>query len=142
MKKLLAVAVASLLAVSGCMGIIINGSSQEVTVNSSPSGAEVIIDGALAGETPLTVDLARGESHTAEVSLEGHDTESFRIKRSADGGIIVMDLLLTGGIGLLIDLGTGGMYRLSPTEIAADLNAVSINGNQIHVSMSPIGGAN
>ncbi len=138
MKKYIIITIAGLLLATGCMGIIINGSSEEITFNTIPTGADVSIDGAFAGVTPFSVDLPRGESHLAEISLDGFEVETFQIRRSADAGIIIMDILFTGGIGLLVDLGTGAMYKLDPTEISASLQNIAVTGNTITVSMIPV----
>lgn len=138
MKKIVMLATLVLLFGSGCIGIIVNGSTEEITFNSSPVGAEVTIDGGFAGVTPLAVELSRGESHQAVLSLAGFEDESFSIRKSASGGIIISDILLTGGIGLIIDLATGGMYNLNPTDINTSMNNVSVMGNIINVSMNPI----
>lgn len=138
MKKIVMLATMVLLLGSGCIGILVNGSTEEITFNSSPAGAEVTIDSGFAGVTPLAVELARGESHQAMISLVGFEDESFNIRKSASGGIIISDILLTGGIGLIIDLATGGLYNLNPTDITASLNNVSVVGNVINVSLNPI----
>lgn len=122
---------------TGCIGLLVNGSTEEITFNSSPSSADVTIDGGFAGVTPLSVELARGESHQAVISLNGYQDESFSIKKSASGGIIISDLLLTGGIGLIIDLATGAMYNLNPTDITSSLNNIAVRGNSINISMIP-----
>ena len=137
LKQFIMVIVGSLLLSTGCIGILVNGSSEEVTFNSSPAGADVSIDGAFAGVTPLSVDLARGESHIAEISLNGYEDESFQIKKSASGGIIIADILLTGGIGLIIDLATGGMYNLNPTDISTSMDNIAVRGSIINISMNP-----
>lgn len=138
MKQFVLVGMGLLFLSTGCIGIIVNGSSEEVTFNSSPAGADVSIDGAFAGVTPLSVDLARGESHTAEISLNGYEDEGFQIRKSASGGIIIADILITGGIGLIIDLATGGMYNLNPTNISTSLDNISVLGSIINISMNPI----
>ncbi len=138
MKKLVVVVMGLLFLSTGCIGTIFNGSSEEVTFNSSPSGANVYIDGAFVGLTPLSVDLDRGSSHTAKISLDGYQDESFRIKKSANGGIIIADIFITGGIGLIIDLATGGMYNLNPTDISTSMDNISVLGNTINISMNPV----
>lgn len=138
MKKFVIAILATLLLSTGCIGIIVNGSSEEVTFNSSPAGAEVSIDGVFAGVTPLSVDLSRGESHTAEISLNGYENEDFRIRKSASGGIIIADIFLTGGIGLIIDFVTGGMYNLNPTDINTDMDNIAIMGSIINISLNPV----
>jgi hypothetical protein len=52
-----------------------------VTIKSSPSGAEIAIDGAAGGITPLTKALRAGE-HRIQAELEGYRTASRELKLS------------------------------------------------------------
>lgn len=103
----------------GC-GTIIHGTTQDVSVSSSPSGAEVIIDGADVGETPITQSLDRGSQHTIELSLEGYESESIIVNKGVSGWVIG-NIVFGGLIGLVVDAASGGMYKLEPTEISRSL---------------------
>ena len=67
---LLALAIA--LTAIGC-GTIIHGTTQQVGVSSSPSGADVVVDRIDQGSTPVTVDLSRKDKHTVKLSLDGYE---------------------------------------------------------------------
>ena len=127
------------LVLTGCMGVILNGSTEEITVNVDPIGSNIEMDHVFVGMSPMTIDMARGESHLLEVSMPGYETESYQISKSADSGIIIMDILFTGGIGLLIDMSAGSMYNLSPDAISASLDqSVTINDNSINITLSEL----
>ena len=106
--------------IAGC-GTIIHGTTQDVSVASSPSGASVVINGADIGETPITQELDRGSQHTIELNLDGYKSESIIVNRETSGWV-VGNIVFGGLIGLAVDAATGGMYKLSPTEINRSLD--------------------
>jgi hypothetical protein len=61
---------------------ILNGTSQNVTVNSNTDGAQVWIDGISFGKTPYTAKLQRGEEHLIEIKKDGFET--YRITTSKE----------------------------------------------------------
>lgn len=128
----------AMVSLTGCIGVIFNGSSQDITINSVPEGAMVRIDGGIAGNTPLVVDLGRSESHTVQIDMDNYESYTTTLTRSADGGIIIADIFLTGGIGLLIDLATGGLYKLSPDEVTATFGNISLTDDSFTVMLTPI----
>jgi len=104
----------------GC-GTIIHGGSQDVSVTSSPGGATVEIDGTEVGDTPVTKSLDRGSQHTVAISMDGYETEQVTIQKNVSGWV-VGNILFGGLIGLAVDAGTGGMYKLSPTQVRQTLD--------------------
>lgn len=104
----------------GC-GTIIHGGSQDVSVASDPSGATVEIDGTEVGDTPLTKSLDRGSQHTIEISMDGYEEEQVIVDKSVDGWV-AGNILFGGLIGLAVDAATGGMYKLSPTQVRQTLD--------------------
>ncbi len=69
--------------VSGC-ATVIKGTTQSVTIDSSPQGAEVSIDGAYVGMTPLTIKLAKNKKETITVKKKGYRTVSRDMTKSFD----------------------------------------------------------
>ncbi len=55
---------------------IFGGSSQSLTVNSDPPGANVLINGTLAGTTPLQQQVPRRGDLTVEVQKAGYKPQS------------------------------------------------------------------
>lgn len=72
----------------GCAGII-NGTSQSVTINSTPEDAEVYIDGELRGTTPLTVKLKKNRYDTIMVKKKGYKTLTKPLSKAYDGTAIL-----------------------------------------------------
>lgn len=106
--------------VIGC-GTIIHGGSQDVSVTSDPSGATVEIDGTEVGDTPITKSLDRGSQHTIELSMEGFEDEQVIVEKNVSGWV-AGNILFGGLIGLAVDAATGGMYKLSPTQVRQTLD--------------------
>ncbi len=166
MKKIIVPLIVAVILATGCFGNIVNGPTEEITFNSSPSGAEVAINGVFEGVTPLSVELKRRESHQAVISLAGYEDANFDIRKSLSGGIIVTDILIYGGSSLCLILAigdgrnsdgsitsgvllcagsalifdhiTGGMYNLNPADISPSLNNVAVIGSIVDISLNPI----
>ena len=124
----------------GC-GTIIHGGGQDVSVTSDPSGATVEIDGTEVGDTPVTRSLDRGSQHTVAISMDGFETEQVTIQKSVDGWV-AGNIVFGGLIGLAVDAATGGMYKLSPTQVRQTLDEgmamrKSEDGVYIAVVMEP-----
>ncbi len=165
MKRILTLLVFAIILITGCVGNFVNGPTEEITFQSSPSGAAVNIDGVFEGVTPLSVELKRWESHKAIISLSGYEDANFDIRKTLSGGIIVSDVIIYGGLplcfilaigdgknsdgaitsGVLLCVGTalmfdhitGGMYNLKPADISSSLNNVAVTHSIIDISLNP-----
>ena len=125
MKKILSLGLVALLSFmfSNC-ATIIHGSRQSVSISSNPTKALVVIDGRDEGKTPITVNLSRKDYHTVEINLDGYLPYETKFTPKVDGWI-AGNIVFGGLIGLAVDAITGGMYKLTPDQIQADLK----NGN-------------
>ena len=70
----------------GC-ATILTGSSALVSINSTPSSANVEItrsDGIVVGQgqTPMTVKLGKGKDYTVTISLDGYQTQTVPVLKS------------------------------------------------------------
>ncbi|MGH7273739.1 MAG: PEGA domain-containing protein [Nitrospiria bacterium] len=93
----------------GCAGLI-NGSTQEISITSNPSEANVSVEG-LQLKTPANVNLSRKASHTAKFEKEGYEPAIERMERRPSWWILLDALWgLLFFIPLLTDLGSGGFY--------------------------------
>ena len=113
---------------SGC-ATIIHGSKQSVSIASYPSLATVTIDNQEQGKTPLTTKLDRKDHHTVKIELPGYMLYEAKFTRKVDGWI-AGNIIFGGLIGLAVDAISGGMYKLTPDQIQADLknsNTTSLN---------------
>jgi hypothetical protein len=129
----LTAAVATLSLMTGC-ATIVGDKEQTVTINSSPSNANVLITDERSmpvhsGTTPTTVQLRKsdgsyfgGKTYTVEISKDGFESRSMMINSSPNGWYIGGNLLFGGLIGwLIVDPLSGAMYNLSPDTLNASL---------------------
>jgi outer membrane lipoprotein SlyB len=117
MNRVLAVAAAALL--SGC-GSIMHGGSQDIGVSSSPTNAEVSIDGLIKGRTPVIANLSRKDNHIVKLALPGFAPAELTLTRSVSGWVWG-NLVFGGLIGLGVDAISGGLYKLSPEQLSGAL---------------------
>jgi len=118
-RKLGAVTLFGLMALSTGCGLAINGIHQDVPITSSPGGSRVTVDGVPRGTTPVVVSLSRKHAHAVSVERDG--------STPAEAGIVPEtsmwewgNVIFGGLVGLGIDAWTGGMYELTPNKVHAD----------------------
>ena len=99
---------------------IVNGTSQQVSITSTPIEAKVTIDDKELGKTPMIAKLKRKDNHIVKIELEGYKTEVITLDGETSGWFFG-NCLFGGIIGMGIDALTGGMYRLEPEEIKQSL---------------------
>lgn len=123
MKILISILTASifLLFTQAC-GTIIHGTTQEVGISSSPSNASVTINGQNYGNTPMIIDLKRKDSHMVKIELDGYQPYETNLTRSTSGWVWG-NIVFGGLIGLVVDASAGGMYKLTPEQINAELRS-------------------
>lgn len=108
---------ALILLISGC-ATIISDSSENVTFDSSPSGADVFIDGVRMGKTPVTVTLRKSKKDTVMFKLDGHKTVTRDLTKSFDGVALInvfWDLSTTDAI-------TGAIMEYDPKSYYVELS--------------------
>ncbi|MCG5531603.1 PEGA domain-containing protein [Halorhodospira halochloris] len=121
-KILIAAALASV--VTGCASIM-HGTTQDVGISSSPSNATVWANGQQLGKTPLTTKLARKENHIIKIELPGYLPYETTFTRSVSGWVWG-NIVFGGLIGLAVDAISGGLYKLTPEQINAELRSENL----------------
>jgi hypothetical protein len=101
-----------------------NGTTQEIPVSTSPSGASVVVNDIHMGETPCTIRLARKSDHTVVLEAPGHRIETRYITRKPSGAVRG-NIWLGGLIGWGVDAATGADNNLVPDSIHIDLQPES-----------------
>lgn len=104
---------------TGC-ATIISGTKQNITINTTPSGANVIVDGNNIGVTPLFTSLQRKNTHFIKLELNGYQPLDINISQSFNPWFLG-NILIGGLIGIVVDAATGAVYKLSPEQINANL---------------------
>jgi hypothetical protein len=114
MKKILVgmVAVATL---SFGSATIFKGSNQTLTIDSSPQGAIVLIDGINKGVTPMTIALEKDEAKNITIKKEGYTSRTMGIESRFDF------ITLLGGYSSTTDLLNGNAWEYSPTNYYVEL---------------------
>ncbi len=115
------------LLLSGC-GAMFNGSSKVIEVQGSPEGAKISGNPDIGSYTlPASLSLSRKNSYVLTFSKEGYKDAKVNIKASAQFGIIVLDVLLTGLIGVVVDAATGSWNGLSPDQVSVSLEKADMS---------------
>lgn len=117
--------VAGVLVVStaGC-GTIFGGSSQEISLSSSPAGAAVEVDRlGRTVATPTEVELKRKHSYRLTFSREGYEPQTVLVESKVRAGILVLDIL-AGVVGVAVDAATGAWYKLTPDHVSVVLEKI------------------
>lgn len=120
---------------SGC-GAILNGTTQGIRVESSPSGARVET-APYSGvySTPTVITLDRKDRYTLTFSSPGYAPATVNIASYLSTGTLVADVLLTGLVGVLVDAISGGWCGLSPESATVTLVKLQGPGSiDVHLS--------
>ena len=102
-------------ALSNC-ATVFNDQEPLVDIGSQPAGAEVYVDGAHVGTTPVQVELSVHRAHTIVFRKEGFDDRTFRLSNEVGVLWIVLDVV-TGLIPLIVDAATGNWLELSDEAV-------------------------
>lgn len=121
MSTLTTAAVASLLTflLSGCAAVV-EGTSQQITINTNPSGAacDVTRQGERIGSlsaTPGSVTVQKTKHDiTVTCQKKGYETVTYINKSGANVAGTGASILLTGGIGWAIDSASGADNKYEP----------------------------
>lgn len=101
---------------------IISGTSQNVTFDSKPAGATVMIDGVKTCTTPCTVSVPKGFSDKSlSMSKEGFETYTVPMTTHYDGVALInvfWDLSTTDAV-------TGAAWKYSPNSYFFELKPES-----------------
>lgn len=100
---------------------IMHGSTQNLGISSNPSYANVWVDRQYVGETPITVCLKRNENHHIRVELDGYQPYEIICTKQMSGWVFG-NVIFGGIIGLCVDAISGGIYRLTPEQVHAEMH--------------------
>jgi len=99
---------------------IMHGTRQSIGISSNPSEAGIWVDGQFFGKTPMIVKLTRKDNHTVKIELAGYKPFETTLTRQMSGWVFG-NLALGGLIGLAVDAISGGIYRLTPEQVHAQM---------------------
>lgn len=115
-------------AATGC-ATIMHGTGQDVGFSSTPTAAKVTIDNKPVGNAPLIVKLARKDNHIVRMELDGYKPFEATLTRGTSGWVWG-NLVFGGLIGLAVDAMTGGLYKITPEQVAGSLAAQSASAGE------------
>ncbi|RPI14369.1 MAG: PEGA domain-containing protein [Ignavibacteriae bacterium] len=122
-KLLLLLLLSNFLLFTGC-ATLFSGSKDEIDLSSEPSGAQVLVNGADRGKTPLNLRLKKGKEYTIEFVKEGYEKKTWNLTYSIGAGWIILDIL-SGLIGVIIDAATGNWNSADYDSYKANLEVKS-----------------
>ncbi|MAH47387.1 translation initiation factor 2 [Candidatus Pacearchaeota archaeon] len=103
----------------GC-ATVIRGVTQDIRIDSTPAGAQVMVDGVFCGVTPVVVEMARGCDHTVQIGGSYYLAKTVFVQRNFSGAI-AGNALLGGWLGAGVDALSGASYDLTPSSICVPL---------------------
>lgn len=121
MRKIfiLMIIAAALFSFSAC-STVLNSTTQEVGIKTTPANAKITIDGKKFGTSPQVVNIDRGSNHVVKMELEGYEPYETQITRKIS--FWFWGNILNGIVpGMIVDLFTGSMYNLLPEKVEVEL---------------------
>jgi predicted small secreted protein len=120
MKRNVLIALVACSTVLTACASIMHGTSQDVGISSSPTGASVTVDNMMKAQTPFVAKLSRKDNHVIHIAADGYAPADLTLTRSTSGWVWG-NILFGGLIGLAVDAMTGGLYNLTPDQLTATL---------------------
>jgi hypothetical protein len=120
---------AAALTLAGC-ATVTRGTTNQIQINSSPSGADVRLSTGMTCTTPCTLSVSRKDEFTVVISKPGYVTQSIPVRTQLAGAGaagFAGNVLVGGVIGMGVDAATGSTLEHVP--------------NPIDVTLTPVGGA-
>ena len=112
-----ALALAALACLSSGCATIVRGSTETVTVDADRDSAFVFVDGVAAGVTPARLEMVRSRDHRVEVVRVGHRVARDTVERRFNPAVAAGSFLLGRLGGLGVDVSSGAVYDLRPSEL-------------------------
>jgi len=107
---------------AGC-ATIVDGTTQLVSFNSTPGGAEVTLNGAPVGTTPLSLEVKRSKDMSVMFKKNGYEPQTIALQTKLN--TTFWGNIITGGVyGSTTDAISGASVEYSPNQYYVTLNAV------------------
>lgn len=143
-SSLIALLLTTFLFASSC-ATIFKGSSADVRVNSTPSNADIYINGIDKGQTPSSLTLARDDNYVLTFKKDGYEEVKLEVNKKFDGATTILGNLVSFFLlGVVVDVASGAAYSLEPADVSANMeeleaaglvNPDKIKKGEIHVVM-------
>jgi hypothetical protein len=118
----------TLIMLNGC-GAIFTGSTTTVPVSTTPAGA-LVSSNPPSGQmvTPMSIVLDKAHDYVLKFEKEGYEPATIMINKKINAGIVVLDVLFTGLIGVVVDALTNGWYSHTPKSVDVTLRKSGDSG--------------
>lgn len=121
MRRIVALfALLSTAAVTSSCATIVGGTSQTVSIDANVKGAEVVVNGAMVGQTPFAGTIKRGKSTSVTIKKAGYRPKTIILNTEVEP-IFWGNIIVGGVLGSTTDLSTEAMYKYTPASINVDL---------------------
>ena len=118
---------AALSLVAGC-ATIVTGSTQTLTINTTPSGATVTLNGNNLGVTPMSIEVKRPETERSVFRFEKEGYKPLELPVARSMNTWWLGNIITGGVfGSTTDYASGAMYEYQPGLIQVTLEPVNMS---------------
>lgn len=117
--KVISLLLAPMMLLTSC-ATIVHGTTQKIGISSNPTNAYVFVDNYPMGTTPVMVDLKRNQNHFVRIELPGFVPYEIVLTRQISGWVFG-NIIFGGFIGLAVDAVSGGIYRLTPEQVSAQM---------------------
>ncbi len=107
------------LTISGCSSVM-SGTSQNVTVTSNVSGANVIVNGNSVGTTPVTARVKRESKMHYIVKKEGYEPYQATMETKMDPWFFG-NIIIGGVLGSTTDFALGTTNKIDPDNLYVEL---------------------
>lgn len=126
-KRLLLFSTCLLLAVglTSC-ATLFTGTTDNITIDSEPEGARILIEGIDYGTTPATVSVKRPGLGDKQVvlQLDGYEDRVFTLQKEFNA---VSILNFGGFVGWVVDFATGAVTKYSPRHYSMELRRAGVS---------------
>jgi hypothetical protein len=100
---------------------LIGPKTNTLSLSSNPPNANVYINGANLGTTPLKLDLIPNKTYTIEYKKEGFKTVTRTVSSQVNIGWIVLDFFVGFFMSIIIDAITGDWKSLDQNSVNVEL---------------------
>lgn len=113
--------ISTLTSLTSC-ATIMHGTYQSIGIASNPSNAAVWVDYNYVGNTPIIASMSRRDNHVIRIELANYQPYEAVFSRQLSGWVFG-NIVFGGFIGLAVDAISGGLYRLTPDQVRAEMRS-------------------
>lgn len=113
---------------------IMHGTHQSIGISSNPTNASLWLDRNYVGNTPLIIEMSRKDNHLLRIELEGYQPYEVTFTKEVSGWVFG-NIVFGGVIGLAVDAISGGLYRLTPDQIQAEMRAFTCGPQDSYIGV-------